>query len=245
MKKIVLLLLLLTGTSYSSDRVGQDNIVELSDMLTQLWDEILPATSTPYKQLDTTTATNLLNWSANNAAHELFAVERDTTIIIAANTYWYNLPSDFYKIPPDQAAFGAVAIDDADGLEYGMQQMNTGQIGLERLTGTTGEIPSRYLIRKHKVYIEPVNDAGDSVRLYYAAHANILDTVGGADTTNVDLEYIQYVILKAAEKYLQATNWGNKQDYANGRLAIVQAKLLMEEKRLGVTRQSGLEDIVK
>ena len=58
-KLIVIFLLVMTSSAFATDRAGQDNITLLGDELTRLWDEVFPTTSTPYKNLDTTTATNL------------------------------------------------------------------------------------------------------------------------------------------------------------------------------------------
>ena len=244
-KLIVIFLLVMTSSAFATDRVGQDNITLLGDMLTRLWDELFPTTSTPYKNLDTTIATNLLNWAAENASTEIWCIQRDTAIIVVAGTERYALPSDFYEVPAGMAEFGVVAIPTGTVFETGMKLMNIGQKGQFRVIQSGSEIPSYYLIRKKELHIEPANNSGDTVRVYYAAYSNVLDTVGGADTTNINKEYIQYVILKAAEKYLKAVNWGNAQGYADSRLEIVQADLTKEERKLGITRRSVVEDMVR
>lgn len=244
MKKLILILLLsMTISAFASDRAGRPNVTTGGDMLTQLFKEVFPNYNQPQKSLDTTTAFNFLNSSTLNASKVLKCVERDTVILMIADTEWYNLPSDFYEIPADMSEFGVVAIGKGTGFEIGMKLMSIFQIGAERPTASSDEIPTNYLIRKYQIHVEPANNSNDSVRVYYAAYSNVLDSV--QDTTNIDKQYIDYVILLAAEKFLRGANWGNMQSYANSRLLVVQANLAEEEKRLGITRRSIVEDMVR
>lgn len=247
MKKIILIPLLvgmLAMTGVTSDRAGRDNTTTGDDMLTQLYDEVFPTTNQPQKSLDTTTALNLLNSAALEASVDLYCVERDTVILMIAGTEWYNLPSDFYDVPLGNPVHGVVAVAGGTGdEEVGMKPMSLSQIGKQRPTSSSNEIPSQFLIRKFRIHVEPVNNSNDTVRVYYAAYASVLDSV--QDTTNIDKPYIHYVVLKAAEKFLEGANWGTAQAYATKRLAEVQKSLLLEEKRWGIIRQSVIEDMVK
>ncbi len=244
MKKLILIMILLLAVSvFASDRVGRPNVTTGSDMLTQLYKEVFPNYEQPQKSLDTTTALNLFNSSTMNASKMLYCVERDTIIIMVAGTEWYALPSDFYEVPAHLTQFGAVAIGGNTGEEIGMKLMSISQIGQERPTESSNEIPSHFLINKFMIHVEPVNNSNDSVRVYYAAYANVLDSV--QDTTNIDNQYIDYVVLLTAAKFLRGAMWGGVQSYANDRLAIIQFDLAEEEKRLGIIRRSIVEDMIR
>jgi len=237
MKKIIVFILCLTALALGSDREGQSNVMVFGDMMTRFCAEILPMTSTPYKQIDSTTVIELLNSAALEASTDLFCVERDTTLVMVAGTMWYNLPSDFYDVPVNMAQFGVVSIGSGTSGETGMKTMSVSEMGLNLPMSSSNEIPTRYIIRKGQIYIEPVNNDGDTVRVYYAAYANLMVTdTSGTDTSNIDKSYMEYVILSAAAKYLTAANWVTADAYRASRLAIVQGNLAAEEKRLGIIK---------
>lgn len=244
MKKIVLFLLLLVSTVSAVDIEGRDNVNTLADMITGFYDKLFGGSiSAGYQSVDTATVMSLLNSSALNTSVDLYCVQRDTTLTIAAETSWYDLPTDFYCLPPGHPDFGVTAMSADDGLEIGMKLISIDQIGANRLVTSGSEIPSKYLIRKNKIYIEPVNNDSDSVKIYYAAYANSLDTT--TDTTNLDNAYVQYAILGAVEEYLKAVNWGSAQSFAVERLKVIQAAKAKEEAKFNITRKSVIENLIK
>jgi hypothetical protein len=155
-----------------------------------------------------------LSWSADRAAKR-FYIERDTTIVIVADTEWYNLPSDFWKIPHYLPAFGAVSWADDQGVHTAerMQPMSVGEIGLHR---TSGDIPQYYLVQKFQLHVEPAITSNDSVRVFYAARSNVLDAL--TDSTSVDWEYLDFVVYDALVMIYGGINWGEDQAMADARL---------------------------
>ena len=219
MKKIIVLLLLLSGTAYGTDVTGQGKSMraQTDSLIDRVYDVGFAFTSTPYKLADTTLVMQALSWSADKAAKR-FYIERDTSIVIVAGTEWYSLPSDFWKIPHFLPAFGVVSWGDDQGLgkAVGMQPMSINEVGLHRdLQG----IPQYYLVQKFKLHVEPANKSNDSVKVFYAARSNIMDTI--TDSTSVDWEYLDFIVYDAVMTLYGAVNWGDYQPFADARLAEI------------------------
>jgi len=239
---IPLLLLLLISSAGATDRAGQANVTTGGDMLGQLYKELFPDVSTPYTILDTTTGLALISAATLDVSVDpgLNAVQRDTTIDVVTGTEWYALPSDFYEIPAGVPEFGVTAIPEDEALETGMEIMSVGAIGQYR--DDTG-IPLHFLVRKNRLHIEPTNNTGDTVRVYYAAYSNVIDAV--TDTTNIDKRYINYVVLLSAEKYLQGVFSKGNQSFANNKLVYIASKQQEALRKLGVVDKAPIDKIIK
>jgi hypothetical protein len=213
-------LVLLAPVSYGADIAGQNNSVrsQVDSLIDRVYDVGFAFTSQPHKLADTTLVIQALSWSADAAAKR-FYVQRDTTITIVAGTEWYALPSDFWAIPAWLPQFGVLAWgeDEGLGMAVGMKPISSGIIGLHR--DDTG-IPQFYVVQKFQIHIEPTNTSNDTVRVLYAARSNILDTI--TDSTNVDWEYIDFIVYDALATIYGGINWGGMQAMADVRLAEFQ-----------------------
>lgn len=192
MKKILLFLLILTVSILASDRVGQDRYMTLTDLLNEFYDEISLFTTAKHRIVDSTSAIRILNNTSNNYAvlHKL--VERDTTIVIVADTEKYSLPSDCSEIE------SATSISGGTGNEEAMIQVSYGELGLHRdATGT----PAFFADRKGFIHVVPANTSNDSVVVYYFARSNVLSAL--TDTSNLDVDYKTMIVLAAAESALR------------------------------------------
>jgi hypothetical protein len=221
MGKLVLValvvLVLLASVSYGADIQGQSNSVrsQADSLLDRLYDIGFSFTSQPHKLADTTLVLQALSWSADAAAKR-FYVQRDTTITVVAGTEWYALPSDFWAIPAWLPQFGVLAWGDDDGLgtAVGMKPISAGIIGTHR--DDTG-IPQFYVVQKFQIHIEPTNTSNDTVRVLYAARSNVLSVL--TDSTNVDWQYLDFIVYDALATIYGGINWGGMQPMADVRLA--------------------------
>ena len=217
---VILALILLTSVSYGADIQGQNNSVrsQVDSLVDRVYDVGFAFTSQPHKLADTTLVIRALSWSADAAAKR-FYVQRDTTITVVADTEWYALPSDFWAIPAYLPQFGVLAWGDDEGLgtAVGMKPISVSTIGTHR--DDTG-IPQFYVVQKFQIHIEPTNSSNDTVRVLYAARSNILDTI--TDSTNVDWQYLDFIVYDALATIYGGINWGGMQPMADARLAEFQ-----------------------
>lgn len=215
-----LVIALLASTAYGADIAGQTNSVrsQVDSLVDRVYDAGFAFTSQSHKLADTTLVIQTLSWSADAAAKR-FYVQRDTTITVAAGTEWYALPSDFWAIPAHLPQFGVLAWGDGDGLgtAVGMKPISASVIGTHR--DDTG-IPQFYVVQKFQIHIEPANTSNDTVRVLYAARSNVLSAL--TDSTNVDWEYIDFIVYDALATLYGAINWGEMQPMADARLAEFQ-----------------------
>ncbi|MHC4800360.1 MAG: phage adaptor protein [Planctomycetota bacterium] len=218
MKRLLPLLLIpLVSTAYGADIAGQNNSVrsQVDSLVDRVYDVGFAFTSQPYKLADTTSVIQALSWSADAAAKR-FYVQRDTTITVAADDEWYDLPSDFWKIPAYLPQFGVLAWGDDDGVNtaVGMKPISVSVIGGHR---DDQGIPQYYVVQKFQIHIEPANTSNDTVRVLYAARSNVLSAL--TDSTNVDWEYIDFIVYDALETIYRGINWGGSQAIADAKLA--------------------------
>lgn len=200
-----LVIVLLASTIYGADIQGQNNSVrsQLDSLVDRVYDVGFGFTSQPHKLADTTLVIQAISWSADMAAKRFF-VQRDTTITMVAGTEWYTLPSDFWKIPAYLPQFGVLAWGDGEGLgtAVGMKPISASKIGAHRDdTGT----PQFYVVQKFQIHIEPTNTSNDTVRVLYAARSNVLSVL--TDSTNVDWEYLDFVVYSALITIYGSINW--------------------------------------
>lgn len=212
-----LVIALLASTVYGADIAGQINSVrtQADSLVDRVYDVGFAFTSQPHKLADTTLVLQALSWSADAAAKR-FYVQRDTTITVASGTEWYNLPSDFWAIPSYLPQFGVLAWGDGEGLgaAAGMQPISVGKIGAHR---DEKGIPQFYVVQKFQIHIEPTNTSNDTVRVLYAARSNVLSAL--TDSTNVDWEYLDFIVFDALVTIYGGINWGGMQPMADVRLA--------------------------
>lgn len=199
------ILILLASTAYGADIAGQNNSVrsQADSLVDRVYDVGFGFTSTPRDLADTTLVLQALSWSADAAARRFF-VQRDTTITIVAGDEWYDLPSDFWAIPSYLPQFGVLTWGDDMGLgtAVGMEPISSGIIGKHR--DDTG-IPKYYVVQKFQIHIEPANTSDDTVRVLYAARSNVLSAL--TDSTNVDWQYLDFVVYDALVTIYGSINW--------------------------------------
>jgi hypothetical protein len=245
MNKIVFLLIALMLTPslvLASDVAGRTNSTSVDSLVDWFYDKVAAYTSQPWMIWDTTLVIQSYDRNSLSVSKDFYAVERDTTITVTANTEWYALPSDFLAIPYYLPQFGCVSWGDDDGIQAanGMQPTSIRQVGSHR---DAEGIPLYYLVQKFQLHIEPANTTNDTVRVYYAATSNKLDAL--ADVTNIDLEYIDYLVLLTAEDLLRAVNAGNADAFMNKILAETQKERTEEEAKLIAREKSIIELMAK
>jgi hypothetical protein len=224
MKKIALILLV--GASFASDRAGQGNTITVGDLVTQLYNEMVNYTSSPEKHWDTTSVLIALENAGQATLNRFEACKRDTAIDMISGTETYSLPSDFLR------ARYATAIEDGQKLEIVMKEMLPTQVGMYR---DPEGIPAKYFIHDvTTIHIEPANNSGDTVRLYYVPNVAAMDSV--QDTTNIDRAFKDYLVIDAKERL-----WGGSAT-RDDKIAIVANKRLEEIKAL---KEAEAEQLAK
>jgi hypothetical protein len=235
MKKLIaiLVLIVLPVMSFGEDITGQNNTVILSDYITDVYYEVAGFVSiaNAYTFVESTMVINRINAARENCVNRFPAVQRDTIIVIVANTESYALPSDFNRVRY------VTSIVRSTGEEVAMRLANEDFIGLSR--DATGA-PQFYLVDKRTIKIIPANNANDSVVVHYIARSNVLSAT--TDTCNIDKEYEEYVILTASEKILRgkAPSMG---EFGKARLEDIGNRLKIEEERL-IKSSKSLFDIM-
>ena len=216
----LVVLMLLASIVFGADIAGQSNSVrsQVDSLVDRIYDVGFAFTSQPHKLADTTLVIQALSWSADAAAKR-FYVQRDTTITVVAGDEWYDLPSDCWAIPAYLPQFGVLAWGEDEGLgaAVGMEPIFVGTIGATR---DADAIPLYYAVQKFQIHIEPTNNSYDTVRVLYAARSNVLDAL--TDSTNVDWEYIDFIVYDALETLYRGINWGANQAVADAKLAEFQ-----------------------
>jgi len=238
-RKIMILLVLLNGTALASDLQGLSNLILVSDLFDQIYNENANYTSSPEKIWDTTSVFTALSNAAQATVDRFDACKRDTTINMVATDERYDLPSDFLRIR------FVTAIGKATPYEITMKEISENQIGFHR---DPEGIPSKYYVYDNtEIHLEPANTTGDTVRVYYVPNAAVFDSV--LDTTNIDRAYKNYLILDASERL-----WRGSSMAREGVMQLVERRLveLKELKEAEATRlearnvgRSIIEDMVK
>jgi hypothetical protein len=214
--QIAILLILLVGASFASDRAGQGNTITVGDLVTQLYNEMVNYTSSLIA----------LENAGQATLNRFEACKRDTAIDMISGTETYSLPSDFLR------ARYATAIEDGQKLEIVMKEMLPTQVGMYR---DPEGIPAKYFIHDvATIHIEPANNSGDTVRLYYVPNVAAMDSV--QDTTNIDRAFKDYLVIDAKERL-----WGGSAT-RDDKIAIVANKRLEEIKAL---KEAEAEQLAK
>lgn len=198
MKKLITILMLMVScsVSYGEDIQGQDNTVVLGDYITGVYYKAVGFVSiaNAYRFAESTMVIHFINVARENCVNRFPAVQRDTIIVIVANTESYALPSDFNRVRYVES------ISKGTGEPVAMRPANEDFIGLSR--DATGS-PQFYLVDKRTIKIVPANNADDSVVVHYIARSNVLSSPT-ADTCNIDKEYEDYIVLTASKDILMS-----------------------------------------
>lgn len=242
MRKLTIFLIplmagLMVVPAMALDRAGQGDTTIVNDLITRIYDEGFNWASEAQriKLVDTSYAIRTLSSSAEHTGNKYY-IERDTIIVTAANTELYNLPNDFNVIPYERPEFGVTSIKKSTGKEVGMKPITIGDIDMY----DTADQPIEFQIRKSQIYIQPVVQANDSIKVYYSARSNTLSAL--TDTLNIHREYMDYLVYHALEKIFRAILLREgAQEYMLKQLADFTMLKEKEAIRLALRQQSILE----
>ncbi len=238
MKKLIcLLIFLMVVPAMALDRAGQGDTTITNELVTRIYDEGFnwASEAQAIKLVDTSYVIRTLSSSAEHTGNTYY-IERDTIIVTVANTELYNLPNDFNVIPYERPEFGVTSIKKGTGKEVGMKAIAIGDMDMF----DTANQPTRFQVRKSQIYIQPVVQANDSIRVYYSARSNTLDAL--TDTLNIHREYTDYLVYHALEKIFRAILLREgAQEYMLKQLADFTVLKEKEAIRLAVRQQSILE----
>jgi hypothetical protein len=126
-----------------------------------------------------------------------------------------------------------------------MKEMSSGQVGLYR---DAEGIPANYFIDDDtKIHIEPANNTGDTVHVYYVPNGAAIDSV--QDILNIDRKFLNYMMLDTTERLWRGSAVGNEKMAAvvNKRLEEIKALKETEAERLVRYNVGGsvLEDLTQ
>ena len=239
MRKIIILLAILTGTAMAVDRAGQGNMVTVTEAVTQVYNEMANYTSSPEKGWDTTSVLRALEPAQQATCDRFDACKRDTTINVVTTIESYSLPSDFNRI----RYTAAIAKDTP--YEIVMKEMLPTQKGLFR---DAEGIPAKYIVDDPtSIHVEPANTSGDTLRVYYVANGAAIDSV--QDTLNIDRPYLNYLVLDAMERLWRGSSTSNEKTATVIQRRIDEVKALKETEAERLIKynvgSSILEDIMK
>lgn len=193
-KLTIFLVLVMFAPVMALDRAGQGDTTIVSELVTRIFDEGFnwASEAQAIKLADTSYVIRVVDYSAEHTGNKYY-IERDTIIVTVANTEFYNLPNDFNVIPYERPEFGVASIVKGTGKEVGMRPITIRDIDMF----ATADQPTEYLIRKSQIYIQPIVQANDSIRVYYSARSNTLTAL--TDTLNIHREYLNYLVYYALE----------------------------------------------
>lgn len=236
-KLTIFLILLMAVPAMALDRAGQGDTTIVSDLVTRIFDEGFhwASEAQAIKLVDTSYAIRTLSSSAEHTGNTYY-IERDTIILIVAGTELYNLPNDFNVIPYERPEFGVVSIVKGTGKEVGMKPIAIGEIDMY----ATADQPTRFQVRKSQIYIQPIVQANDSIKVCYSARSNTLSAL--TDTLNIHREYMDYLVYHALETIFRSILLKEgAQEYMLKQLADFTILKEKEAVRLALRQQSILE----
>ncbi len=232
---ILLMFMLCMSSAQAEDIQGQSNIIILSDLVTNVYYEVAGFVSiaSAHRFADSTMVINRINSACEKCVNRFPAIQRDTTIAITSGTQSYALPSDFKRVRYASAIFKGT------GLEVDMKPAKQDGFGAnEDATGA----PAYYRVHNRNIQVSPVNNTSDTVIVHYIANSNVLSAT--TDTSNIDKEYKEYVVLMASESILRgkAPSMG---EFGKARLEDVSSKLKNEQERLIRASKSIFETVTQ
>lgn len=190
MKKVMLILLAIYSLSWGVDRVGVSDSITLGDFVHAIYEQYY-AVSIPSDIVDSATVRDMVNRVCRDVSEKMpDACVRKDTIITTVKDNWYDLNSDCIDVNmvlvgiPDDSTWVPVA------------EIDSGRIGYN--VSSKDEYPKSWWQYGNEIYLEPVNNSGDSVIIFYQARANNMssDTV----TTNITSKYFETVVAECVAR---------------------------------------------
>jgi|GEM_PF-4398097 len=233
---IFLILLIMASPATAIEMEGKPDSTIVNGLVSRVFDEGFRWCTDAERiswRIDTTYVIRILDYAAEQTQKK-FYIERDTFTVTVLGTYYYSLPSDFHDMPYERPEFGVTAIQKSSGQkEKGMRPMTVTQMDAY----SSEDQPQRYMIREDQIYIEPVVQSGDTIKIYYAARSNTLDAL--TDTTNISRDYLDYMVYLAIETIYRAILLRDPaQDFLQKQVADFTILRTKEEARLAERKRS-------